>query len=176
MVEVGTKFSLINKSTYLTVAIFLAVWLVCFVTTIWVVMNFSEVFSSIRMEGFNFDRLAAQSIHLYTLVVLSFPFLTVSLLTLPVQYVTVAGGIRSDSIVRSRTVSFESVDRVRLDVVGFPRLFRSSVKIERMFLVVKEHGTVFVSLALNYVELRDHVLESVDSSIVVDDREESKVG
>lgn len=165
MVEVGTKFSLINRKTSVLAIMYSIAWVVSLVVTVRVLTNFSVVF----LQSFVGSGQVGNALF-HIISTISSPFLTILILTSPFRYVAVQGGVRVDCIWRRKVLLFSDMEHVLLESDSFPvHLFRW-VPIERMSLSTKVKTAVVISVTNDFDKLYDYIVESVDPSIVEDKR------
>ena len=155
MVEAGTKFSLLNKKTRNIQILFVFLFVFCSVASVYVLRNFSTEFGDSSSIG----KIVV------ILMILAVPFFIIGALIFPFKYVVTEDGVEAVAVGRRAHVSFSDALSVELEIFE-----QGGSKQERVIIIASGKKHYFVELAENFDKLRDHIVESVDPSFVVDRR------
>lgn len=161
MVDVGTKFSLLNKKTRAMQIVFVVMLVVGGLISLRIVTDFAAQYEAAT----GFGKAVTVFIPIIT------PALVVMLLVIPHRYVVTERGVRIESVLKRTSVEFNDVESVLLDIAP-----NQKKPFERVILSAKGKKHYLVGIVNDFEQLRDHIVGSVDSSIVDDQRNRVEIG
>lgn len=161
MVEVGTKFSLLNKKTRALQIMFA----VLIVFGVLMMVDILPDFSAELADATGIGKIVV----LLTPVMI--PTLIVIMLFFPHRYVVTESGINIDSVVKQNSIALSTAESVLLEFAP-----NQKQPLERIVITAKGKKHYMVSMAANFDKLRDHIVESVDPAIVEDKRTMREIG
>lgn len=157
MVEPGTSFSLLNKKTRTMQIAFAILIIVGGLLTTQIMLNFSAELAEAT----------GPSKFFVLFLPIIFPVLIIQMLFFPYRYIVTENGVSIESVIKKNPVKFSDIDHVVLDIAP-----NQKKPYQRIHMSCEGKKYYMVGLAADFDTLRDHILASVDPTIVVDHREE----